>query len=182
MQISEMEKAIESILFAIGEPVSAVKIAKALECDVKTVLSVLKTLMEKYSSDEYALCIKQLGDSYQMCSKKEYGAYIRNILEQRREEKLSETSIETLAIIAYNQPVTKAFIEQIRGVDSGYVVNNLVEKGLVSEVGKLDVPGRPKLYATSETFLRVFGVSKLSDLPELPNREDDQMQLKISED
>ena len=135
---------------------------------------LLKSLMEDYSSRKSGIKIVRLGKSYQMCTEKEYAEIIRTVLDLRRNSPLSQAALEVLAIIAYNQPVTKAFVEQIRGVDCSGVVSSLVARELIEEKGRLELPGRPLIYGTTENFLRCFNVSDVSELPPLPQKNSDE--------
>lgn len=168
MQLNKLEKIVQAVLFASGEPVSAARMAQVLECDIPVAYALLDNLREYYKQENGALEVLVLGESYQLCTKEEYAQSIRNALEIRRNQPLSQAALEVLAIIAYNQPVTKSFVEQVRGVDSGSVVNTLVEKALVEEHGRLDLPGRPVAYRTTSNFLRCFGLKSLKHLPALP--------------
>ena len=132
-----------------------------------TLSSMIKLLNERYNDCGSGICIKKLENSYQMCTREEFAPYIRKALETKKSSPLSNAAMEALTIIAYNQPVSKGFVENVRGIDSSSVINNLVEKGLVEEAGRLDVPGKPIVYKTTEVFLRCFGLSSVSDLPVL---------------
>jgi segregation and condensation protein B len=171
MDITQVEAAIEAVLFASGEPVPADRLAQALETDKLTVQKILSLMMEKREAGGFGVSIIKIDDCYQMATKPEYAQYIRNAMEMRRNMPLSNAAMETLAIIAYNQPVTKGYIEQVRGVDSGGIVSMLDSKGLVEERGRLDVPGRPILYGTTLNFLRCFGLKTINDLP--PVKDED---------
>ena len=160
--------AIEAILFAVAEPLEYSKIAVVLGMDDDTVLSLLDELAGKLDKDDSGICLVRMDTKYQLCSKKEYVEPIRSILDLKRNSPLSQAAFEVLAIIAYNQPITKPYIEQIRGVDCSGVVNTLCQKELVEEKGRLDVPGRPVLYGTTANFLRCFSMNSLDELPELP--------------
>lgn len=162
-----MTGAVESILFASGEPIEAQKLAQTLETDVQTVEDVIDGLNEYYSDDQRGFEIVKLDGSYQMTTRAFYSEITRRALDHRRNTPLSGAALEILAVVAYNQPVTKGYIEQIRGVDCFYGINSLVEKGLIEERGRLDAPGRPRLYGTTPDFLRCFGISSLNELPEL---------------
>lgn len=162
-----INSAIEAILFASGTPILVQKVAEALETDVATLNAVIDELIESYNSSDRGLMILRLDDSLQLCTRQQYSEHIRLALDNRRNSPLSNAAMESLAIIAYNQPVTRAYVEQIRGVDSGAVITNLVEKGLLQEVGRLDAPGRPILFGTTVDFLRCFGISSLDELPEI---------------
>lgn len=163
--------AIEAMLFAAAEPVESEKIAAVLEIETSEVLSLIAALQQEYVERESGLCIFKLAESFQLCSRKEYIEQIRALLELRKNTPLSQAALEVLAIVAYNQPVTKAFIEQVRGVDCSGVLRSLTEKVLIEEKGRLDLPGRPLLYGTTDNFLRCFGMESLEDLPELPEKQ-----------
>lgn len=186
METINMKYAVEAILFANGSPIAAQHIADCLETDVSEVHLLISDLMAEYEAAGRGMKIVRLHDSYQMCSSEAYCEYVRRALDKRRNTPLSNSALEILSIVAYNQPVTKSYIEQIRGVDCFYGVNALVEKGLLEERGRLDAPGRPILYGTTMEFLRVFGISELDDLPALPKlktpEEENDMQEKIPEE
>ena len=183
MELKEIESAIEGILFAAGEPVGVERICLALELDRATVDAVCQRLADAYSYERRGIRLVKLDSSYQLCSAPEFAPYIRKAFESRRPARLSQPALEVLAIIAYYQPVTRAYVDQIRGVDSSYTVGLLLERDLIEESGRLAVPGRPILYRTTKTFLRSFGLSSLEELPELPSgtQEGDQMTLKLEE-
>ncbi len=162
---------VEAVLFAAAEPIEYTKIAAALGMDDEQILLCIDALNEKYSADDSGICLLQLDAKYQLCSKKEYVEAVRNVLDLKRNAPLSQAAFEVLAIIAYNQPITKPYIEQIRGVDCSGVVNTLCQRGLIEEKGRLDVPGRPVLYGTTSDFLRCFSLNSLSELPELPKED-----------
>ena len=174
MEAEKLKPAIEAILFACGTPAELTKIAQALEIKEEKAEELLKSLMEDYSSRKSGIKIVRLWKSYQMCTEKEYAEIIRTVLDLRRNSPLSQAALEVLAIIAYNQPVTKAFVEQIRGVDCSGVVSSLVARELIEEKGRLELPGRPLIYGTTENFLRCFNVSDVSELPPLPQKNSDE--------
>ena len=174
MEAEKLKPAIEAILFACGTPAELTKIAQALEIKEEKAEELLKSLMDDYSSRKSGIKIVRLGKSYQMCTEKEYAEIIRTVLDLRRNSPLSQAALEVLAIIAYNQPVTKAFVEQIRGVDCSGVVSSLVARELIEEKGRLELPGRPLIYGTTENFLRCFNVSDVSELPPLPQMNSDE--------
>ncbi len=183
MELKELESAIEGILFAAGDSVPVERICLTLEQDKETVDAVCQRLADNYSYDRRGIRLVRLENSWQMCSAPEYAEYIRRTLENRKPAKLSQPALEVLAIIAYFQPVTKAYIEQVRGVDSSYTVGLLLERGLICEAGRLAVPGRPIQYRTTKNFLRSFGLANLDELPELPSstQEDGQMTLELEQ-
>lgn len=160
---------IEAVLFAAGESVPVGRLSLVLGVDEKEVLSAARELQNKYSSEQRGMRILCLDDKLQMCSAPEYASYISRVLEQRKPPVLSQPALETLAVVAYFQPVTRAYVEQVRGVDSSYTVSALCERGLIEECGRLDVPGRPAVFRTTDVFLRTMGISGLSQLPSLPD-------------
>ena len=171
MEIKEYQAVIEAVLFASGEPVSADRLAEVLELDKPTVLKLVQSLQERLEQKESGVCLLRLDNRFQMASKPEYGDVIRRVMDMRRNVPLSPAAMEVLSIVAYNQPVTKAFIEQIRGVDCSGVLQSLTVKELVEEKGRLELPGRPLLYGTTDNFLRCFRLSGLDELPPLPEQE-----------
>ena len=177
-QLKNVEAAIEAILFAAGYPVKYEKIAEVLGLDVRSTKTIIEQMSESYngSSSSRGLNLLLFPDTCQLSTKEQFAPYIREALGIRRGGNLSASSMEVLAIVAYNQPVTRSFIDQVRGVDSSYAVNSLIDKALIESCGRLDAPGRPMLYATTEKFLRVFGLRSLTELPEteimLPPKED----------
>ena len=183
MELKELESAIEAILFAAGDPVPAERICTALEQDRETVDAVCQRLADDYSYERRGIRLIRLEDSWQMCSAPEHASAIRKTLEGRKPARLSQTALEVLAIVAYFQPVTRTYIEQIRGVDSAYTVGLLLERDLIQEAGRLAVPGRPIQYRTTETFLRSFGLTSLEELPELPSatQEGAQMTMELEQ-
>jgi segregation and condensation protein B len=168
MEIHDIEAAIEGILFAAGEPVDIKRIAAVLAVEEETVADGIEHIAERLNGPGSGIRLLRLEDSAQLCSAPEYADYIRLALEERKPPKLSKSCLEVLAIVAYYQPVTKAVIEQIRGVDSDYSVKVLCDRGFIEQQGRLQVPGRPVLYGTTKDFLRVFGLSSVKDLPTLP--------------
>lgn len=179
MELKESMAAVEAILFASGEPVLSQRVADALETDEETIANLVTLLNDRYRDRESGLTVAILNDSYQLCTKDQYAEFIKKALEIRKNTPLSQAALEVLAIIAYNQPVTKSFVEQVRGVESGQIVNNLVEKGLVEEAGRLDVPGRPIAYKTTLNFLRCFGMNSLDHLPPLPDESGQVMMDEV---
>lgn len=172
--VTKLTATIEAILFAAGDSVHILKIAEVLGEEKQTVESLLAVMKEKYEEDEErGVRLLILDDKAQLCSKPAYGEKVLAVLEQRKSPSLSPSALEVLSVVAYRQPVTRGVIEQIRGVDSAYTLTNLLEKGILEESGRLDVPGRPILYRTSEAFLRIFGLSSLRDLPPLPEEMSD---------
>lgn len=167
-EIDRAERKVEAILFASGEPVGGEKIARALEIEEKTVNHLIERIRERYAKQKSPFDIICLSGAYQMCTLPEYADAIRAALTLRRSQPLSPAALEVLAVIAYNQPVTRAFVEQVRGVDCSSIVRSLAEKGLVEEAGRLNIPGRPIAYQTTPAFLRSFGLESLEQLPTLP--------------
>lgn len=163
--------AAQAVLFAAAEPLEYTKLANVLDVDDETMLLILDELAKKLDADDSGICLLQLDTKYQLCSKKDFVEEIRTVLDLKRNAPLSQAAFEVLAIIAYNQPITKPYIEQIRGVDCSGVVNTLCQKELIEEKGRLDVPGRPVLYGTTANFLRCFSLSSLDELPELPSQD-----------
>ena len=183
MELKELEAALEGVLFAAGEPVGVERLCLGLEVDRATMDAVAQRLMDRYSYERRGIRLVRLDTSYQLCSAPEFAPYIRKTLENRKPARLSQPALEVLAVIAYYQPVTRAYVDQVRGVDSSYTVGLLLERDLIEESGSLAVPGRPILYRTTKTVLRSFGLSSLEELPELPSgtQEGDQMTLKLEE-
>lgn len=176
MEIKQYQAAIEAIVFAGGEPVGAARLAQVLELNEETVIRIADDWMHDFNARGGGVMAVKLDDAYQLCTRKDYAAYVRTAMDIRRNVPLSQAAMEVLAIIAYNQPVTKAFVEQVRGVDCGAVLQGLLAKNLVEEKGRLELPGRPLLYGTTPTFLRSFSISALGQLPPLPHETDDTMQ------
>ncbi|MBQ9849457.1 MAG: SMC-Scp complex subunit ScpB [Clostridia bacterium] len=170
MTNEQIRAACEAILFASGEPLECARIAEALELDMDTVSGALWELARILDERGSGICLLRLGSKYQLCSRVEYAQQVRSVLDIKKNAPLSPAAFEVLAVVAYNQPVTKAYVEQIRGVDCSGVISTLCQKGLLEEKGRLDLPGRPLLYGTTPDFLRCFCISSLSELPELPER------------
>ena len=169
MEMKEIESAIEGILFASGEPVKTDRICMALDMDRQTVEAVLQKLMDLYAYERRGIRVLRMEDSWQMCSAPDYADIIRKAFEIRKPAKLSQPAMEVLTIVAYYQPTSRAFVDQIRGVDSSYTMGLLQDRKLIEECGRLQVPGRPHLYRTTKQFLRAFHLSSLNDLPEIPD-------------
>ena len=165
MEREELQRAIEAILFAAGERIEASRLAMALETDVDEVIAAADDLLSAYAYERRGIRILKLETGYQMVSSGEMADYITRALETRKPPKLSSSQLESLTIIAYYQPATKAMVEQIRGVDSSYSISALINKKLIEEAGRLNVPGRPIQYRTTDAFLRTFGLSSLEELP-----------------
>ncbi len=171
MKINETASVIEAILFASGEPVEEERLCRAAGIEPQLLYSIINMLTDRYEGNQSALTVLKLGNSYQMAVKADYIDYIRIALETKKNTPLSPAAMEVLTIVAYNQPVTKGFIEHVRGIDSSSVVNALVEKNLLEEAGRLDVPGKPIAYKTTSTFLRCFQLQSLDNLPALPSND-----------
>ena len=165
MRTKQLESIIEAILFTMGDSVEVSKIASAIEQDVPTTEKLIHNMMDKYQKEERGIRIIELDHAYQLCSKPEMDEYLIRIAKQPKKYVLTDVMLETLSIIAYRQPITKLEIEKIRGVKSDHAVNKLIEYNLVCELGRLDAPGRPLLFGTTEEFLRRFSVQSLDDLP-----------------
>ena len=164
----EIEAAAEAILFASGDPVHVDRLCVALELDRSTVEQALQKLMDAYAYERRGIRLVRMEDTWQMCSAPDYGEVIRKAFEIRKSARLSQPALEVLTIIAYYQPTTRAYVDQIRGVDSAYTVGLLLDRKLIEECGRLQVPGRPRLYRTTKQFLRSFHLTSLEDLPEMP--------------
>ena len=165
MEIKKLEAAIEAVLFTMGESVELTQIASAIQQDKETTRKLLNNMMDRYQEEDRGIQIIELEQSYQMCTKKEYYECLIRLALHPKKPALTDVMLETLSIIAYKQPVTKAEIEKIRGVKCDHAINKLVEYNLVQELGRLDAPGRPILFGTTEEFLRSFGVQSLDELP-----------------
>ena len=166
-QIKNIEGAIEAILYAAGYPVKYTKISEVLGLDLHNTKKLISHMASEYNGEKSkrGISLLMFEDTCQFCTKEPYAPYIREALGIRRGGNLSASSMEVLAIVAYNQPLTRTFVDQVRGVDSSYAMNSLIDKGLIESCGRLDAPGRPMLYVTTDKFLRVFGLSSLSELP-----------------
>ena len=181
MEMKELESAVEGILFASGEPVQIERICVALEIDRGAAEQVLQKLMDYYAYERRGIRLLRIEDSWQLCSAPDYADIIRRAFEIRKPAKLSQPALEVLTIIAYYQPATRAYVDQIRGVDSSYTIGLLLERGLIEECGRLQVPGRPRLYRTTKRFLRAFHLTSLEDLPEMPDLGGEG-QMRLNED
>lgn len=185
MEPEELERAVEAVLFAAGEPVELKRLSHAIGCDPLDVREAAQRLMDRLAFERRGVRVVRLDGAYQMCSAGEMGDMVARALETRKPPKLSASQLETLTVIAYYQPATKAMVEGIRGVDSGYSISSLLNKKLIEEAGRLNVPGRPIQYKTTAGFLRTFGLSSLEDLPELELAElagQDQLTLEDTAD
>ena len=181
MEQNDLQRALMAVLFAAGEPVDAKRLSQTLEHDEDEIHAACKALMDELSYTRSGIRIVRLENAYQMCSSPEYAAVISKTLEQRKPPMLSQPALEVLAIVAYFQPVTRAYIDQVRGVDSAYTVTTLLERGLIEACGKLDAPGRPSLYRTSALFLRTMGMQSLDELPVLPDLSSDEGAEKLEQ-
>ena len=179
MELKELESAIEGILFAAGDPMPTERLCLVLEQDRETVDSVCQRLADQYSYERRGIRLVKLDNCWQMCSAPDWADQIRRAMENRKPARLSQPALEVLAIIAYFQPVTRAYIEQVRGVDSSYTVSLLLERELICEAGRLSVPGRPMQFRTTKNFLRSFGLTSLADLPELPSATQEGVQMTL---
>lgn len=188
MNKKEMEAVIESILFTMGDSVEVSRIAKVIEQNTDTTRKIIRNMMDRYEEENRGIRIIELEDSFQMCTKKEMYEYLIKIAKQPRRYVLTDVVLETLSIIAYKQPITKLEIERIRGVKSDHAVNKLIEYNLVTEVGRMDTPGRPILFGTTEEFLRRFSVQSVDELPGITPEKvedfkaeaEDEIQLKLN--
>ena len=178
MDLRELEAAIEGILFASGEAIDIDRICVALELDKETAERILQKLEDYYAYERRGIRLVRMDDSYQLCSAPDYADVIRRAVEIRKSAKLSQPALEVLTIIAYYQPTTRAYVDQVRGVDSSYTMGLLQDRKLIEECGRLQVPGRPHQYRTTKEFLRVFHLRSLDDLPEMPGLEPEG-QLRI---
>lgn len=173
MKFSERMAAVEAVLFACGEPIELEKLAAAVEMEKAEAQRIIERLNDRYAEQGSSLTISKLDDSYQLMTRPQYARYIKTALETRRQAPLSPAALEVLAIVAYNQPVTRGFVDQVRGVDSSGVMRSLAERDLLEEHGRLnDVPGRPIAYRTTDNFLRCFKLNSLDDLPPIPGSTD----------
>lgn len=166
MEIREIKAIIEAVLFAAGDPVELEKLADITDIDKKSLREILKKMMDDYSFERRGIHIIRMDDSYQMCTRGEYFEYVSRLAEAPRTQTLSNAALEVLSIVAYKQPVTRNSIEHIRGVNCDYIVNRLIERNFIEEKGRLDAPGRPILFGTTQHFLRTFGIEDLADLPD----------------
>lgn len=182
MEIKKIESIIEAILFTMGESVEASRIAKVIEHDVETTRKIIHNMMDRYEEEDRGIRIIELNDSFQMCTKKEMYEYLIKIAKQPRRYNLSDVALETLSIVAYKQPVTRQEIEKIRGVKSDHAINKLIEYDLIQEVGRLDVPGRPILFGTTEEFLRRFNVQSADELPGITPEKVEDFKAEVEEE
>lgn len=180
MEITEIEAIIEALLFTTGDALSIDKISEVIDVDKKTTRLILASLIDKFQNSERGIMIREINNSYQLCTKPIYSNYIKKIFEPRQKQGLSQAAFETLSIIAYKQPITKAKIEVVRGVNSDSAVSKLLERNLIKEAGRLDAPGKPILYETTDEFLRSFGFKSIGDLPVL-TMNDPEIEEEVTE-
>lgn len=173
MDNNRLKGQIEAILFASGEPVELSRIASAIGKSKQAVENLLNEIADDYREQKRGIQLLNFKTSYQLATKIEYGEIARDVVESKRNVPLSPAALEILAVVAYNQPVSKSFVEQVRGVDSGYTVNTLCQKGLLEEAGRLDVPGKPIAYRTTANFLRIFDMKSLDELPQIAENEEE---------
>lgn len=171
MTLNELVPAFEAVLFSGGEPLSIDRFAQVFDITPETVVKAMDRLKASLEENGRGISLVRMENTYQLATKTEYADYIKKMFDIRRRTPLSPAALEVLAVVAYNQPVTKSFIEQVRGVDCSGVVTTLVEKGLIEERGRLELPGKPLLYGTTKNFLRCFGLNDLTELPPLPEKE-----------
>lgn len=179
--MNELEARLEAVLFASGDALSVERLANALGVTSEIICETAASLSNQYDFDRRGIILVRMEDKLQLASRPDYADDIRRATESRRPPALGPAALEVLTIVAYRQPVTRAFIEQLRGVDSGATVSSLADKGLIEEAGRLDVPGRPILYRTTDAFLRVFSITSLSDLPALPALQTEDEQLTFDD-
>ena len=172
MTTAELIPAFEAVLFSGGEPLSIDRFSQVFDITPEKVVEVMEALSKRLNAKDKGVVLVRMENTYQLATKKEYAGYIKKMFDIKRRTPLSPAALEVLAVVAYNQPVTKSFIEQVRGVDCSGVVTTLVEKGLIEERGRLELPGKPLLYGTTKNFLRCFGINDLTELPPLPKNED----------
>lgn len=182
MENLNIQAAIEAILFTMGVSVEASRLAEALEIEKAQVTEVVKQMKERYEEEDRGIRILELEDAYQLCTKTEYYEYLIRIAKQPKKYALTDVLLETLSIVAYKQPVTRLEIEKIRGVKCDHPINKLLEYGLIEEVGRLDAPGRPILFGTTEDFLRSFGVSSVSELPQMSPEQVEEFKEEAEEE
>lgn len=182
MEIEQKKSIIEAILFAAGRPVNKNELILALELPEEDIENIVNNMQEEYKNENRGIEIIKIENSYQLCTKKELYEYIYPVLDKRTKPNLSNAALETLAIVAYNPKITRAEIEAIRGVSADACVYKLLEYGLIEEAGKIDLPGKPMSYKTTNDFLRMFGYASLEDLPELPRYKLDENKQIVIDD
>ena len=178
---NELQAIVEAVLFASGEPLELSRLSEVLDIEDEQTQQILLNLAAELDERHSGICLLELDGKYQLSTRTKYGDYIRKVLEVKKNAPLSQAAFEVLAVVAYNQPVTKAFIEQVRGVDCSGFIATLCQKKLIEEKGRLELPGRPLVYGTTTDFLRCFSFSSLGDLPELPNDQNTDRQLMLDE-
>jgi len=181
-EIQNMQAAIEALLFTMGRSVTLKELAQAIEHDEATTKKLVNQMMDNYEKKDRGIRLIELEGAYQLCTKPEYYHYIIRLIHQPKKHTLTEVQLETLSIIAYKQPVTKSMIEQIRGVSSDHAVNRLLEYNLICEVGRLDAPGRPILFGTTEEFLRTFGIKSQEELPIIDSIKIEELKSEVLEE
>ena len=181
MNVNEMQAAAEAMLFACGEPLEIDRIAEILEIDAENAESLVLNIAAKYDDTNSGIKIVKMDKKYQICTRKEYAEQVRDILDMKKNAPLSQAAFEVLAVVAYNQPITKAYIEQVRGVDCSGVISTLCQKGLIEEVGRLELPGRPLIYGTTAEFLKCFCINSLDDLPDIPELNEKSVEEQEAE-
>lgn len=179
LNASKLQAAVEAILFAAGDPIHIKKLAEIMQLDIDETQQILLNLGAQLDEKHSGICLVKMQDKYQLCTRKEFAQQVRAVLDIRRNTPLSQAAFEVLAVVVYNQPVTKSFVEQVRGVDCSGVMATLCQKGLIEEKGRMDLPGRPLIYGTTPEFLRCFCISSLDELPPLP--QSDMAEMKDSE-
>ncbi len=181
MNVKEMQAAAEAMLFACGEPLEIDRIAEILEIDSENAESLVLNIAAKYDDSDSGIKIVKMDKKYQICTRNEFAQQVREILDLKKNAPLSQAAFEVLAVVAYNQPITKAYIEQVRGVDCSGVISTLCQKGLIEEVGRLELPGRPLIYGTTAEFLKCFCISSLDDLPDIPQLNEKSVEEQEAE-
>ncbi len=181
MNVNEMQAAAEAMLFACGEPLEIERIAEILEIDADDAESLVLNIAAKYDDTNSGIRVVKMDKKFQICTRKEYAEQVRDILDMKRNAPLSQAAFEVLAVVAYNQPITKAYIEQVRGVDCSGVISTLCQKGLIEEVGRLELPGRPLIYGTTAEFLKCFCINTLDDLPDIPELDNKTVEEQEAE-
>ena len=182
MEIEKIKQVIESIMFAVGRDISINELSSALELAPENVEEIIENMRNEFEEDKRGVQIIKVNDGYQLCSKKENYEYIYQIIDKRNKPNLSQAALETLAIIAYNPKITRAEIENIRGVNSDGTIYKLLDHNLIEDAGRLDAPGRPTTYQITKEFLRLFGYSSLEELPELPRYKIDENEQIVLDD
>lgn len=182
MEMDKMKAIIEAILFSAGRPVETKEFMSALEISFEAVQDIMEDMRNEYKNEKRGIELVKTNDSYQLCTKPEYYEYIYPVFDKRSKPNLSQAALEVLSIIAYNPKITRAEIEQIRGVNSDGTIYKLLEYELIQDVGKLDAPGRPTIYSTTNNFLKMFGITNLEELPELPRYKIDENEQIVIDD